>query len=194
MTAAADFWRLFLFRHASSDRLPLEPRSASVGYSGAPESFEQRDGEAVRKVPGVSAAAEPSTCLGAAAARTHAAPSKPQGARTDLRTHTHTIVLTLLIPSPVNFCLGEAHHYPEFPLNPIGISCSQCLPPFFFFFPTLPCFLPLLALPKFRNRRGLSVMHMNSSVSHNRATNPHCGAAESLSYMSNKRQSPHQRH
>lgn len=172
----------------SFGRRPLQPQSASVGYLGAPKFSEQRNAEAVNKVPEVSVAAEPSTCLGTAAARTHAVLSKPQAhARIHARAHTYTIV-TVLIPSPVNFCLGEAHHYPEFPLNPIGISCSQCLTPFFFH--TLPCFLPLLALPKFRKRRGLSVMHMNSSMSHNRATNPHCGAAESLSYMSNKGKLP----
>lgn len=29
-------------------------------------------------------------------------------------------------------------------------------------------------------------MHMNSSMSHNRVTNPHCGSRDSLSYTSNK--------
>lgn len=33
-------------------------------------------------------------------------------------------------------------------------------------------------------------MHMNSSMSHNRATNPHCGSGDSLSYTSNKSKLP----
>lgn len=137
MTAAADFGVCFNMR--ASAGAPFQPQSASVGFLGAPKFFEQRNGEAVNKVPKVSVAAEPSTCLGTAAARTHAVLSKPQAhARIYAHVHTYTVV-TVLIPSPVNFCLGEAHHYTEFPLNLTGISCSQCLPPFFFF-PHSPLF------------------------------------------------------
>lgn len=56
--------------------------------------------------------------------------------------------------------------------------------------PRSPFFLPLLALPKFSSQWGLTVMHMNSSMSHNRATNPHCGSGDSLSYTSNKGELP----
>lgn len=59
---------------------------------------------------------------------------------------------------------------------------------------SLSFFLPPLALPKFRNQWGLTVMHMNSSMSHNRATNPHCGSGDSLSYTSNKGKTPRQHH
>ncbi len=33
-------------------------------------------------------------------------------------------------------------------------------------------------------------MHMNSSMSHNQATNPYCGSGDGLSYTSNKSKLP----
>lgn len=103
----------------------------------------------------------------------------------------HITGIWLFIWLLVNFCLRNActpfpslNLFSQYKKHLIGISYSLQLSF------SLPCFLIPLALPKFRNQWGLTVMHMNSSMPHNQATNPHCGSGDSLSYTSNKGKLP----
>lgn len=100
--------------------------------------------------------------------------------------------MAVLIPSVVDVCLREllAHHSPDFLLTVKQKTSLEFHIPCISLFPSPFFFLPPSALPKFRNQWGLTVMHMNNSMSHNRATNPHCGSGDSLSYTSNKSKLP----